>query len=100
MFCLGFDRAEFEANLSSGDHASVSQTADFGDTKVLRVRARLRCSTAHFLRWTFKVLVDGTVRASRALRAGREWDPTDISLGVADLAAGDHLLELRLEAES
>ncbi len=102
--CLGFDRAGTIARLSLGDRTGIVQTADFGDALVASVTARLRCPKLPFLmppvRWHFKILVDGTARVDRVLRDDRTWDALGISFCVADLAAGDHSLEFRLEVGS
>ncbi len=108
VVCFGADREGMVGRLEMGDYVQLAQTADFGDTKTVRVRAKLRAPAFPIgfgPIWDLKLLIDGTVRAWRRLRtdgAGRVVvrEVLEFEVSVADLAPGDHTLALRLVASS
>lgn len=98
VFCLGRDLPGLFHTFAIGDKAELSQTADFGTTKLVRLRTRLRPpaeETAGVV-WLFSILIDGTELVSQILEPGRRRDRDDFVLNVANLAPGDHTLTFRL----
>ena len=97
-FVLGRDLPGMRQKLDVGDHVEVRQTADFGDAKLVRFRARMRPPEAipAGLAWRASLRIDGTERASALLQPGRTRDRVDLAANVSKLT-GDHELAFRLE---
>ncbi len=97
-FVLGHDLSGLAQKLAVGDRVEVSQTASFGDMKLVRVRARMRppSSMPAGLAWRASLRVDGTERARTVLAPGRTRDRIDLAANVSKLT-GDHELAFRLE---
>lgn len=99
VVCLGNDLAGRTATLNVGDHVELTQVADFGATKVLRVNAMLRPPKTIPVgaAWIFSVRIDGVVLVARTIEAGRPRALHDLAASVAHLAPGNHTLAFRLE---
>ncbi len=97
-FVLGRDLPGLAQKLAVGDHVEVHQTADFGDTKLVRLRARMRppASIPAGVAWKASLRIDGIERASALLTPGRARDRMDLGANVSKLS-GDHDLAFRLE---
>jgi hypothetical protein len=97
-FVLGRDLPGLRQKLDVGDHVEVRQTADFGDAKLVRFRARMRPPEAipAGLAWRASLRIDGAERASALLPPGRTRDRVDLAANVSKLM-GDHELAFRLE---
>jgi hypothetical protein len=97
-FVLGRDLPGLVQKLEVGDFVEVKQTADFGDAKLVRLRARMRppASVPAGVAWKASLRIDGGERASTLLEAGRTRDRVDLAANVSKLA-GDHELAFRLE---
>lgn len=97
-FVLGRDLAGLVQKLALGDHVEVRQTADFGDTKLVRLRARLRPPAAMpaGVAWKASLRIDGAERVSALLLPGRSRDRMDLGANVSKLT-GNHELAFRLE---
>jgi hypothetical protein len=95
---LGHDLPGLTQKLEVGDYVEVKQSADFGDAKLVRVRARLRPpSSVHSgLAWKSSLRIDGVERASALLVPGRTRDMLDLAANVSKLT-GNHELAFRLE---
>lgn len=98
VFVLGRDLPGLHQKLEVGDFVEVKQTADFGDAKFVRLRARLRppASVPAGLAWKASLRIDGAERASQFLDPGRTRDRVDLAANVSKLT-GDHELAFRLE---
>lgn len=103
VFVLGFDTPGHFELLNVGDYAEVSQTGTFtggvGNTKLIRVKARLRPPSAmpSGLGWKFSLKLDGTERVSRVLTPARLRDCVDLAANVSKFAGGNHTVTLRVE---
>ena len=97
-FVLGRDLPGLTQKLVVGDRVEVKQTASFGDTKLLRLRARMRPPTTvpTGLAWKASLRIDGVERVSTLLQPGRTRDRLDLATNVSKLV-GDHELAFRLE---
>jgi hypothetical protein len=97
-FVLGRDLPRLTQKLEVGDFVEVKQTADFGDSKLVRFRARLRPPTSvpASVAWKASLRIDGGERASQLLAPGRTRDRVDLAANVSKLS-GDHELAFRLE---
>ncbi len=97
-FVLGHDLPGLAQKLAVGDHVEVRQTASFGDTKLVRVRARMRgaSSVPAGLAWRASLRIDGAERAGAVLEPGRTRDRIDLAANVSRLT-GDHELAFRLD---
>lgn len=97
-FVLGHDVPGLTQKLQVGDYVEVKQTADFGDAKLVRARARLRppASVPSGFAWKSSLRIDGVERASALLMPGRTRDRLDLAANVSKLA-GNHELAFRLE---
>jgi hypothetical protein len=97
-FVLGRDLPRLTQKLEVGDFVEVKQTADFGDAKLVRFRARLRPPTSvpAGVAWKASLRIDGGERTSQLLAPGRTRDRVDLAANVSKLA-GDHELAFRLE---
>lgn len=100
-FVLGRDLPGLTQKLNVGDYVEVKQTADFGDTKVVRFRARMRPpeSVPPGVAWRASLRVDGSDRASTLLVPGRTRDRVDLAANVSKLS-GNHELAFRLAVVS
>ena len=98
VFVLGRDLPGLQQQLEVGDFVEVKQTANFGDTKLVRLRARMRPPSAvpAGVAWKASLRIDGGERASALLVPGRTRDRVDLAVNVSKLA-GDHELGFRLE---
>jgi hypothetical protein len=96
-FVLGRDLPGLAQKLEVGDFVEVKQTADFGDAKVVRLRARMRppASVPAGVGWRASLRIDGAERASALLVPGRDRDRIDLAANVSKLT-GDHELGFRL----
>jgi hypothetical protein len=97
-FVLGRDLPGLAQKLAVGDFAEVKQTADFGGSKLVRFRSRMRSPAvmpAGFA-WKASLRIDGTERASTLLTAGRPRDRLDLAANVSKLS-GNHELAFRLQ---
>jgi hypothetical protein len=97
-FVLGRDLPGLTQKLAVGDRVEVTQTASFGDTKLLRLRARMRPPSAIpvGVAWKASLRIDGVERVSATLWPGRTRDRIDLATNVSKLI-GDHELAFRLE---
>jgi hypothetical protein len=97
-FVLGRDLPGLRQTLEVGDFAEVKQTADFGETKLVRLRARMRppADVPVGVAWKASLRIDGAERASTILVPGRPRDRVDLAANVSKFS-GDHELALRLE---
>jgi hypothetical protein len=97
-FVLGRDLPGLRQALEVGDFAEVKQTADFGDAKLVRLRARMRPprEVPAGVAWKASLRIDGAERASQILVPGRTRDRIDLAANVSKLS-GDHELSFRLE---
>lgn len=96
-FVLGRDLAGLAQRLNVGDFVEVKQTADFGDAKIVRFRARMRppMSVPAGMAWRASIRIDGADRASTLLVPGRTRDRVDLAANVSKLS-GNHELAFRL----
>lgn len=96
-FVLGRDLLGLSQKLNVGDFVEVKQTADFGDTQVVRFRARMRPpgSVPAGVGWRASLRIDGDERASAMLVPGRARDRIDLAANVSKLS-GNHELAFRL----
>jgi hypothetical protein len=96
-FVLGRDLPSLAQKLNVGDFVEVKQTADFGDAKMVRFRARMRppASVPAGVGWRASIRIDGTERAGTVLIPGRTRDRVDLAANVSKLS-GDHELAFRL----
>ena len=96
-FVLGRDLPGLTQKLEVGDFVEVKQTADFGDAKIARFRARMRPpgSVPAGLGWRASIRIDGAEQASALLLPGRTRDRVDLAANVSKLS-GDHELAFRL----
>jgi hypothetical protein len=80
-FVLGRDLPGLRQKLNVGDFVEVKQTADFGDAKLVRVRARMRPpeSLPAGVAWKASLRIDGAERASALLLPGRTRDRVDLA---------------------
>ena len=97
-FVLGRDLPGLAQKLAVGDRVEVKQTASFGDTKLLRLRARMRPPVIApvGVAWKASLRIDGVERASALLTPERTRDRLDLAANVSKLV-GDHELAFRLE---
>lgn len=97
-FVLGRDLPGLAQKLAVGDRVEVKQTASFGDTKLLRLRARMRPPVVApvGVAWKASLRIDGVERASALLTPERTRDRLDLAANVSKLV-GDHELAFRLE---
>ncbi len=97
-FVLGRDLAGLVQKLAVGDHVEMRQTADFGDNKLVRLRARLRppATMPAGVAWKVSLRIDGAERVSTLLLPGRARDRMDLGANVSRLT-GNHELAFRLE---
>jgi hypothetical protein len=97
-FVFGSDLPGLLQRLEFGDYAEVKQTASFGDTNLVRLRARMRppSSVPAGVGWKASLRIDGVERASTLLAPGRTRDRIDLAANVSKLS-GDHELGFRLE---
>jgi hypothetical protein len=98
VFVLGRDLPGLQQRLEVGDFVEVKQTASFGDTKLVRLRARMRppASVPAGVAWKASLRIDGGERVSTLLVPGRTRERVDLATNVSKLA-GDHELGFRLE---
>lgn len=96
-FVLGRDLPGLLQTLKVGDFVEARQTADFGDTKLVRFRARMRPPTSvpAGVAWKASLRIDGVEHASTLLLPGRTRDRVDLASNVSKLA-GNHELAFRL----
>jgi hypothetical protein len=96
-FVLGRDLPGLAQKLNVGDFVEVKQTADFGDAKIVRFRARMRppASLPANVGWRASIRIDGGERASTLLVPGRTRDRVDLAANVSKLS-GNHELAFRL----
>jgi phage tail-like protein len=94
---LGQDAPGLKQRLAVGDFVELRQTADFGDSKLVRLRARMRppVSLPAGLAWRASLRVDGVERASAVLVPGRTRDRVDLAANISKLT-GNHELAFRL----
>ena len=97
-FVLGRDLPGLSQKLSFGDYVEVKQTASFGDTKLLRLRTRMRPPTTvpAGAAWRATFRIDGAEQVSALLAPGRTRDRVDLVVNVSKLV-GNHELAFRLE---
>ena len=97
-FVLGNDLPGLFRKLEVGDFAELKQQADFGDAKLVRLRARLRppARTPDDAVWKASIRIDGEQRAAVLLIPGRTRDLADMAVNVSKLS-GPHELAFRLE---
>jgi hypothetical protein len=97
-FVLGHDLVGLREKFEPGDFVELTQTASFGDAKLVRLRARLRPSAAvpAGVAWRASLRLDGFERVSTVLAPGRTRDRIDLAANVSKLV-GDHELAFRLE---
>jgi hypothetical protein len=97
-FVLGRDLAGLTQKLAVGDHVEVRQTASFGDTRLVRLRARMRppANMPTGVAWKASLRIDGAERTSTLLTPGRVRDRVDLGANVSKLS-GNHELAFRLE---
>lgn len=98
VFVLGRDLPGLKQKLEIGDFVEVRQTADFGDAKLVRLRARMRppAEVPAGVAWKASLRIDGAERASQLLVHGRTRDRVDLAANVSKLS-GDHELAFRLD---
>lgn len=96
-FVLGRDLPALTQKLNVGDFVEVKQTADFGDAKIVRFRARTRppAGVPDGVGWKASLRIDGSERASALLLPGRTRNRIDLAANVSKLS-GDHELAFRL----
>ena len=96
-FVLGHDLPGVTHKLNVGDFVEVKQTADFGDAKLVRVRARMRspASLPAGFGWRASLRIDGVERVAAFLEPGRTRDRIDLAANTSKLS-GDHELAFRL----
>lgn len=96
-FVLGRDLPGLTQKLAVGDFVEAKQTADFGDAKLVRLRARMRppLQVASGVAWRASLRIDGSERASALLLPGRARDRVDLAANVSKLT-GNHELAFRL----
>ena len=96
-FVLGRDLPGLAQRLNVGDFVEVKQTADFGDAKIVRFRARMRppASVPAGAGWRASIHIDGAERAGALLVPGRTRDRVDLAANVSKLS-GNHELAFRL----
>jgi hypothetical protein len=97
-FVLGRDLPGLAQKLAIGDRVEVKQTANFGDAKLVRLRARMRppAVVPADVAWKASLRVDGVEQTSALLTPGRTRDRLDLAANVSKLT-GDHELAFRLE---
>jgi hypothetical protein len=97
-FVLGRDLPGLTQTFEVGDFVEVKQTADFGDAKLVRFRARMRppASVPAGVGWRASLRIDGDERAAALLVPGRARDRVDLAANVSKLS-GNHELAFRLE---
>lgn len=97
-FVLGRDLPGLVEKLVVGDFVEVAQSADFGETKLVRLHARLRppSSIPTGVAWKASLRIDGVERAAQLLVPGRTRDRVDLAANVSKLA-GNHELSFRME---
>jgi hypothetical protein len=80
-FVLGRDLPGLTHKLELGDFVEVKQTADFGDAKLVRFRARMRppASVPPGVAWRASLRIDGDEHASALLVPGRLRDRADLA---------------------
>lgn len=96
-FVLGRDLPGLAQSLNVGDFVEVRQSADFGDAKIVRLRARMRppASVPAGVAWEASLRIDGAEHARSLLVPGRVRDRIDLAANVSKLT-GDHELTFRL----
>lgn len=96
-FVLGRELPGLAQTLNTGDFVEVKQTADFGDAKIVRFRARMRppASVPAGFGWRVSIRIDGAEHAGALLVPGRTRDRVDLAANVSKLS-GDHELAFRL----
>ena len=97
-FVLGRDLPGLSQKLAVGDFVETKQLADFGDAKLVRLRARLRppATQPPGVAWKASLRIDGAERANALLAPGRTRDRLDLAVNVSKLS-GNHELAFRLE---
>lgn len=97
-FVLGDDEPGRFFDVSTGDHAEVTQIVDLTDVDLVRAQLVLRVPTvsAPGLAWEVSLLVDGAKLARASARPGRTRVLTDLAANVSKLA-GLHAVGVRLE---
>ena len=97
-FVLGRDLAGLQQKLNVGNFVEVSQTASFGDAKLIRLRARMRPPEAvpAGVAWKASLRIDGVERVASLILPGRTRDRVDLAANVSKLS-GNHQLAFRLE---
>jgi hypothetical protein len=97
-FVLGRDLPGLAQKLALGDFVEVKQTADFGGSKLVRFRSRVRppVTMPAGFGWKASLRIDGTERTSTMLTPGRTRDRFDLAANVSKLS-GNHELAFRLE---
>lgn len=100
-FCLGRDIAGQFHDLSVGDYIEISQTADFDNVKIARITVNLVGPDPDFfpggVRWKFRILIDGTERASAFVAQGKTVQ-REMAVNVEQLTPATlYTLSLRLE---
>ncbi len=97
-FVLGRDLPGLVEKLAVGDYVEAAQSADFGDTQLVRLHARLRppASIPPGVEWKASLRIDGAERALQLLAPGRTRDRVDLAANVSKLS-GNHELAFRLE---
>lgn len=99
---LGHDRPGQGAYLRVGDYVSVWQAADIGNTKILKMRVRVRGPSyvPGDTQWVYSVWVNGVEKTStrRIAAVGSLADYLDIAVNLSGLAGMQSIaLVLRLE---
>lgn len=97
VFVLGSDEAGYFHKLKPGDFTEVIQSADFGDSKLLRAHVVIRPPAAipSGLRWVLSTRIDGDEYARVEVAVGRERSLGDVAANVSKLT-GEHQLAFRL----
>lgn len=99
VFCLGIDGTDAYDVMTPGDFVQVEQEATFTPgTKLFRVTAQVRPPAVipNGYKWVFQILVDDVVLVEHRLVAGDVTRTRAFALNVSKLAAGDHIVTMRL----
>lgn len=97
-FVLGDDEPGRFFDVSTGDHAEVTQVVDLTDVDLVRAHLVLRIPVMSVpeLVWEASILVDGVKLARASAKPGRTRELTDLAANVSKFT-GSHTLGVRLE---
>ncbi len=101
-FAMGSDRPDNGVYLRVGDFMTLAQMADIGDTKILKMRVRLRGPTymPGDAKWVFVLYIDGIEQpfTKHLVAVKQTTDFADIAVNLSTYS-GVHTLALVLRLE-